>query len=211
MKSLSLSALVMALCLLSFQSANAQCDSCAGAQCNAASCGCPSGGCHQGCGSYTACDYFKAGYCANVAWPSHFVPAARRGVCDAFAVMANNGWRRQNLLGDYHFEPETNKLTKAGEMKVNWILTQAPAQRRMVYVQRGAEQEQTSARIASVENFGGTMSPTIADVNVMDTHIVAEGHRASAVDSIFVGYQENRPAPVLPAATSSASSSTPSN
>ncbi len=211
MKSLSLSALVMALCLLCFQSADAQCDSCAGTQYNTNVGGCQSCGCQPGCGSYSACDYFKAGYTANVAWPSHFIPPARRGVCDAFAVMANNGWRRQNLLGDYHFEPESNKLTRAGEMKVNWILTQAPVQRRTVYVQRGAEESQTSARLASVENYGGTMSPAIASVDVMDTHIVAEGHRASSVDNIFVGYQENRPPPVLPAANSSAGNSTAAN
>lgn len=168
----------------------------------------PSAKAQPGCGSYTVCDYYKAGYHANVMWPRQFIPAARRGICETYAVMANNGWRRQNLLGDYHFEGESNKLTRAGEMKVNWILTQAPVHRRTIYVQRAASESQTSQRLASVENYGSTLSPTIAGVDVMDTHIVAEGHRASTVDSIFVGYQENRPAPVLPAATSSSSSST---
>ena len=211
MKSLSLSALVLALCLSCSGSAHAQCESSGCAQYDTMACGCHAGGCQSECGSHTVCDYFKAGYCANVAWPMHFIPPARRGVCDAFAVMANNGWRRQNLLGDYHFEPESNKLTRAGEMKVNWILTQAPVQRRTDYVQRGAVEEQTQARVASVENYGGTMSPAIAGIDVMDTHIVAEGHRASTVDNIFVGDQENRPPTVLPAANSSASSSVPSN
>ena len=195
MKSLCLSALFAVCLAVSAEVAQAQCDGpCAYSTTMAG----------PGCGTYTACDYFRAGYIANRSWPSQFVPAARRGVCDAIAAMSNNGWRRQNLLGDYHFEQDTNKLTKAGEMKVNWILTQAPPQRRMVYVQRAASEEDTSTRIASVQNYGGTMSPTIASVNVMDTHIVAEGHRASTVDSIFVGYHENRPPPVLPAANSSA-------
>jgi hypothetical protein len=50
------------------------------------------------------------------------------------------------------------------------------------------------------------MSPSVGQVHVNDTHIVAEGHAASAVDSVFVGYQANRLPPVLPTNTSGGSS-----
>jgi len=120
--------------------------------------------------------------------------------------MVNNGWRRQNLLGNYHFDNESNELTNAGKLKVNWIYSQAPVQRRNVFVQRGSQEVQTAARVAAVHEYAGSMSPAVGQINVNDTHIVAEGHAASAVDSVFVGYQSNRLPPGLPANTAAASS-----
>ncbi len=146
-------------------------------------------------------DRFRTGYDANVQWPRHYIPPARSTVCATYDAMINNGWRRQNLLGDYHFNQNTNELTNAGKLKVNWILSQAPVQRRNVFVQRGNEELQTTARIASVHDYAGNMSPGVGQVDVNDTHIVAEGHSASSVDSVFVGYQANRLPPVLPAST----------
>ena len=154
----------------------------------------------------TLVEMFKSGYTANVIWPRQFVPAARRPVWDTYAVMVNNGWRRQNLLGDYHFNPETNELTRSGEMKVQWILTQAPAHRRSLYVQRAKNESETATRVAAVHEYSSQMSPAVGAVNVNDTHIVAEGHRASAVDNMFIGFQANQLPPVLPAESGSSSS-----
>lgn len=144
---------------------------------------------------------FKAGYHANVYWPRHYIPPARRSVSAAYEAMINNGWRRQTLLGDYHFNKDTNELTSAGKLKVNWIFSQAPVNRRTVFVQRGREALATDTRIASVHDYAGNMSPAVGPVNVRDTHIVAEGHSAAAVDNVFVGYQANRLPPVLPASS----------
>jgi len=153
----------------------------------------------QSCGSeHSLSRRFRAGYDANVQWPRHYIPPARRSVCAAYAAMVNNGWRRQNLLGDYHFNHDTNELTSAGKLKVNWILSQAPVQHRNVFVQRGVEELQTVARITSVHDYAGSMSPSVGQVDVNDTHIVAEGHSAASVDNVFVGYEANRLPPVLP-------------
>ena len=111
--------------------------------------------------------------------------------------MVNNGWRRQNLLGDYHFNEDTNELTQAGKLKVNWVLSQAPPQRRSIYVQRGSNIEETGSRVAAVHEFTSNMSPSVGAVDVNDTHIVAEGHSAGAVDHLFIGFQANQPPPVL--------------
>ncbi len=157
----------------------------------------------QSCGGEpTMGQRFRSGYDANVQWPRHYIPPARRTVCATFDAMINNGWRRQNLLGDYHFNKDTDELTNAGKLKVNWILSQAPVQRRNVFVQRGSEELQTTARIASVHDYAGKMSPGVGQVDVNDTHIVAEGHPAGSVDNVFVGYEANRLPPVLPASSS---------
>lgn len=149
---------------------------------------------------------YRRGYDANVTWPSQFVPAARQGIYSTYAAIVNNGWRRQNLLGDYHFNPDTNELTQAGQLKVKWILTQAPAHRRSIFVQRAANQAETASRVASVHGWASKMSPAVGPVDVNDTHIVAEGHPAGAVDNMFVGFQKNQPPPVLPAVSNASDS-----
>ena len=151
---------------------------------------------------------YCSGYRANVCWPAQFVPAARRSVLSAYDVITNNGWRRQNLLGAYHFDPDTNELTEAGKLKVKWILSQAPVHRRSIFVERGADQSQTASRVASVHSWTGGMSPMVDSVDVNDTHIVAEGHSAGAVDNVFVGFQTNQRPPVLPPEGSSSGGST---
>jgi len=154
----------------------------------------------QSCGSEPSlAQRFRAGYDANVHWPRIYIPPARRSVCATYDAMINNGWRRQNLLGDYHFNQDSDELTSAGKLKVQWILSQAPVQRRNVFVQRGSDELQTTARIASVHAHAGNLSPSVGPVDVNDTHIVAEGHSAASVDNVFVGYQANRLPPVLPA------------
>jgi hypothetical protein len=160
----------------------------------------------QQCQSVTLSQRFRGGYDANVQWPRIYIPPARRSVCATYDAMVNNGWRRQNLLGNYHFNSDTDELTSAGKLKVNWILSQAPVQRRNIFVQRGAKEIETTARLAAVHAYAGSLSPGVGQVDVNDTHSVAEGHRASSVDKVFVGYDANRLPPVLPSSTSGGSS-----
>ncbi|NOY42018.1 MAG: hypothetical protein GXP26_09295 [Planctomycetes bacterium] len=181
MRLLSLSAIAMLAIACTSFNANAQC----GDTCNQ-------------CGSTPIMDEFCAVYHANVNWPAQYIPPARRSVLSAYDSMINNGWRRQNLLGTYHFDPGTNELTDAGRLKVNWILSQTPPHRRSIFVQRGARESQTATRVASVHSWASNMSPAIGTVDVNDTHIVAEGRSAGAVDNIFVGFRANQRPPVLP-------------
>lgn len=165
--------------------------------------------CH-GCQGATCCERYVSGYCANSNWPRYYVPPARCAVNSAYSAMIANGWRRQNLLGNYHFEPGTNELTKAGKLKAKWILTQAPQEHRSIYVERGDDESTTTSRIAAVHSWASNRSSVAEPVMVNDTHIVSEGHPAGAVDSVFVGFQTNRPAPMLPAASGSGNSSSSS-
>lgn len=147
----------------------------------------------------------EAGYHENNLWPAQYVPAARCAVNNAYTAMIRNGWRRQNLLGSHHFEEGSQQLSSAGKLKAKWILTQAPQDRRTVYIERGANEDITAARIAAVHSWAGNQSPTIEPGMVTDTHIVSEGHMAGTVDNIFVGFQANQRPPVLAPSTSGGS------
>ena len=66
-------------------------------------------------------------------------------------LMADNGWRRQNLLCDYHFSDDGQELTSAGQSRLQWIASQAPSNRRVVFVQQGPAPQLTSNRLDTVQ------------------------------------------------------------
>jgi hypothetical protein len=66
----------------------------------------------------TAADYISCGRQENALWPWPYICPDRMAVRQPFEMMVCNGWRRQNLLGSHHFDPETNKLNTAGELQV---------------------------------------------------------------------------------------------
>ena len=138
----------------------------------------------------------------NLMWPNQYIQPSRRGICSAFATMADNGWRRNNLLGEYHFEgKDRQELSEAGRRKAAWVLTQAPSNRRTIYVERAGNVDGTAERVAAVQDYAANMSPSAA-VDVQETHLRNEGHPAGAVDAVFTGFSANQLPPVLPQASS---------
>ena len=94
--------------------------------------------------------YLECGYHRNVLWPWPYVCPDRIAVREPFDMMVTNGWRRQNLLGSHHFDPNTNGLSEAGQLQVRWILTQAPPGRRQIYIERSIDPSTTAVRMAAV-------------------------------------------------------------
>ena len=103
----------------------------------------------------------KAGidYARNVAWPQPFRGADSASVTAPFEVMRDNGWRENNTIGSGLFTPQ-NALSDAGAIKVQWIVTQAPQNQRTVYVKTGATEQETNARVESVQLAVSQMIPS---------------------------------------------------
>lgn len=91
------------------------------------------------------------GFYRNNAWPDPFNEVDANSVVAPFEVMKHNGWKMHNTIGHELFRGGDGALLASGSMRVRWIATQAPASRRIVYVLRGGNERETSARIASVE------------------------------------------------------------
>jgi hypothetical protein len=142
----------------------------------------------------------EAGYHRNVEWPWPYVCPDRIASREPFDIMIRNGWRRQNLLGAHHFNPATNQLNTAGELQVRWIMTQAPPQRRQVYIERAIEPSITAERIAAARQYATQVTLDGQTPQVFETHLMAEGRPAGIVDFTNVQFMENMPPPVLPAA-----------
>lgn len=143
-------------------------------------------------------------------WPEPFTTPDRVATRAPFATMVSNGWRRQNMLGDIYFAPNSSELTDAGRLKVRWILVNAPKQHRLVYVHAAASDEITNARIAAVVQLANQISPN--DVPpVLPTTIADDGWPAAEVGAIGRKYMESIPKPRLSVPSGSSSGSGGSN
>jgi hypothetical protein len=145
--------------------------------------------------------YMKRGYHRNELWPWPYVCADRVAVREPFCLMINNGWRRQNLLGPHHFNDTSSGLTTAGELRVRWIMTQAPGERRTIFIERDVDPTLTSQRLATAREFAAQMVADGQTPQLMETHLLSEGRPAAVVDATNVRFQESMPPPTLPAAT----------
>ncbi len=147
------------------------------------------------------CSSFFGGIARDVkrrqCWPAPFSVADRVAARAPFALMCANGWRRQNMLGEFHFKPDTGELTEAGRLKVRWILTAGPEQHRLIYVHTADNNAETSARMAAVQQLARQISPANLPP-VMATSIPDEGWSASQVDAVQRKYMSAQPSPRLP-------------
>jgi len=145
--------------------------------------------------------YMKQTYHMNQMWPWPFQCADRIAVREPFCIMVNNGWRRQNLLGAHHFKPGTNQLSTAGELRVQWIMTQAPPDRRSIFIERTIDPETNNQRLVAVRDYGVKVSTDGREPMVEETYLMTEGRPAAVVDATNVNFIKSMPPPVLPAAT----------
>jgi hypothetical protein len=150
--------------------------------------------------------YMESGYHRNVLWPWPYVCPDRIAEREPFDIMVRNGWRRQNLLGSHHFDPNTNQLTEAGKLQVRWIMTQAPPGRRQIFIERAIDPSVTATRLAASREFASRVAIDGQMPQVFETNLVAEGRPAPVVDVTNVKFMENMRVPALPAASSASGS-----
>lgn len=139
-------------------------------------------------------------------WPEPFVISDRVAARAPMVTMVSNGWRRQNMLGEFHFEPGTGQLTEAGRLKIRWIVTEAPQQHRIVYVHTADGSQETDARIAAVQQMVARYASPGELLPVLPTSISDEGWPADQVDLIGRKFRASTPPPRLPSEANSGSS-----
>jgi hypothetical protein len=146
----------------------------------------------------------------NQCWPKPFVCADREAVRAPFMIQVANGWERQNMLSEYHFEPGTGELTEAGRLKVQWILLDAPQQHRVVFVHRSVDRAETAARMQQVMQYACRVVPDAAPA-VLETSMPDYGTPAQRIDLIGRKYQSAIPEPKLPEKQAMGSGSSAAN
>jgi hypothetical protein len=133
------------------------------------------------------------------AWPEPFRSDDRQLVPAPFIIMKDKGWQLENTITDFHFDAETQQLTRAGELKLHNILNTAPLHRRTVFVLNGHNPQATAVRVGSVQNSLSRMIFDGPPPAVVQTHVAPRGWPAEYVDDITRKAQSSRPAPILPA------------
>ncbi len=143
------------------------------------------------------------GYYRNNAWPDPFNEADARDVVAPFEVMKHNGWKMHNTIGHEQFRGGDGALLASGSNKVLWIATQAPPNRRTVYVLRGASKSETEARVASVQESLASFYFNGPEPNVLVTDVEPAKASGAWATKINREWLEQLAAPRLPNSSSS--------
>jgi hypothetical protein len=141
----------------------------------------------------------KVDYYRNKCWPEPFIYPDREAYWAPFAAMTANGWQRYHTLGDCHFDPATQRLNRAGEMKLHAILTQSPPDHRTVFVLRSPHREQALIRMDAVQQQVVKLAPEGDLPQVVFTSAPPRTWSGQWTDAVSRGYQTNMPQPTLPA------------
>lgn len=139
---------------------------------------------------------FWLDYHRNKAWPQPFSQVDRQAAGAPFAIMVNNGWRLHNTLSTQLFDGESQQLTRAGELRVRWIATQAPVHRRAIFVLKGDTPAVTQARVEAVQLALEKIDAPRPQLMITD--IEPSGASGSYFDKVGRQYQDTIPAPRLP-------------
>ena len=134
-------------------------------------------------------------------WPVPFVYPDRQSAREPFVTMVCNGWQRQNMLSAQHFNPETGKLTEAGQAKIQWILNEAPEQHRAIFVHRARNPQETADHVAAVQRYVIDTAWPGEYPPVMVTTRSDEGSLVAEYDLIARKFRDATMDPKLPAGT----------
>ncbi len=137
------------------------------------------------------------------AWPQPFTDIDARQTRAPFEVMKQNGWRAHNTIGHELFHEDTAALTAAGNRRVLWIASQAPLNRRTIYVLQGRTAAETEARVAAVQQVLAGVNQRGAEAQVLVSDIEPASAPGAWATSINRQWMSELPAPKLPSTTAS--------
>lgn len=138
------------------------------------------------------------GYYRNNAWPDPFNEVDAAQVVSPFEIMKANGWRMHNTIGHELFREGDGALLASGHKRVHWIATQAPSERRTVYVLAGNTDAETEARVASVRYTISKLHFNGADPSVLVTDVEPAAASGAWATKINREWLEHLTAPQLP-------------
>ena len=140
-------------------------------------------------------------YHRNNAWPEPFQAADNQLAREALSAQVVKGWQFGQTLTTDYFVPATGELTPQGRRKLAWLVTQAPPQRRTVFVMRTADDAETIARLDSVQRAVSELIPAGPFPEVLATDVGPLPRSAEIPAAQYAGLRStvSGQAPVLPA------------
>lgn len=138
----------------------------------------------------------------NNAWPEPFQTMDRHATRTFQMAQTAKAWQLQTTLGHHFFDPDTQQLNVAGQYQLHWIVTQAPANHRTVYVARGENDRATNRRIDEVRRFVDSISWPQPAPEIVQTDLVPPAASGDRLDKMWEMRKGVIPAPTLPASSS---------
>ena len=143
----------------------------------------------------------------NNCWPQPFQAQDHELTRNPLIAMTAAGWRQNNTLSDHFFSMDDQAINQAGEIKIRWIVTQAPPHRRTVFVLRGPTPESTAARVAAVQSKVDKFASAGQHPEVVVTEVIPPGASGDYFDQVDRQFKQSIPAPRLPAMEGASSGS----
>lgn len=137
----------------------------------------------------------------NNAWPQPFRSMDAASAWAPFEIMKQNGWREFNTIGHGFFD-ERGRLTEAGNLKVHQSLTTSPPNRRSIFVLQGSNDQETAARVESVQVAVSGYIPTGPLPEIAVTNVEPAASSGQYQTTINRALARTTPAPRLPKMTS---------
>ncbi|MEO1527960.1 MAG: hypothetical protein AAFX06_21210 [Planctomycetota bacterium] len=146
------------------------------------------------------------GYKRNNAWPQPFNEVDAMSVITPFEAMKANGWRLHNTIINEQFRYD-GALASSGQEHIRWIATQALPTRRQIFVLRGATEEATQARVASVRDALAKINHHGPSPEVFVTDVVPATAGGAWATAVQRGWLDQLPAPKLPTTSAAGTAS----
>lgn len=176
--------------------------------CSTGACGVVSNGSQRAFGNHQISQRLQATqaqndkiYARNAAWPKPFACASRQHYHNMWRPMFDAGWEDQCILTSVHFDQD-GELTRYGKNQISGMMMNMPRSRRTIFVQELANQADTNARVAKVQNVIQTwFAQRGGMVQVSSrTAVTMSGVRAVGITE---GSLNSAPAPIIPIADGS--------
>ncbi len=136
----------------------------------------------------------------NRAWPEPFQSVDRASATVPFNQMVANGWQRNNLLGDPHFEDDGFTLNQAGNLLIQRICNEPVPEHRALFVAKAQTAAINANRMASVQRQATVYLEGETPV-VVASRMQVEGMSADNAVRINASSIKNQPEVKLPAAS----------
>ncbi len=137
-------------------------------------------------------------------WPYPYYCQDRAFIREFSKRQTSNGWIMATTLYNYHFDPDTDELTRSGREQLRWILENAVAQRRVAFVQTAANNQTSQARLANVTHEAAEMvgKENVPPIMLRVTRPL--GRDALEVEQIRQSYLATQPPPRITSPTGGA-------
>ena len=137
----------------------------------------------------------SARFHASHYWPHPYNCQDQEYLNTVTHTQVKNGWISEATLYDYHFDSETNELTRPGTLHLKWILLHVPEEFRVAWVQSTIDADAGRMRIDSVREAAVTMVGEAKIPPIMMRATTPTGASAEEAVSIRRAWLNSMPEP----------------